>query len=201
LRTLSNSGGVIDMIRDWDPDLILLDLHMPNVDGMTLLVHIRTHLAMPEIPIVVITADSTVAARTSALSAGASDFLLKPIDVVEVTLRVRNLLGIQRLHRQLTDHMALLEQRVEARTAELAASQRRSSSGSQEPVNTATTPPAVRLSGSGHYRYPSQRNLACPPARLNTSDSRPHCTTLARLPFPTGSFSSLDPSPPPNTTR
>lgn len=124
LLTLSDSSGVIDMIKDWDPDLVLLDLHMPNVDGMTLLVHIRTHLAMPEVPIVVITADSTVAARTAALGAGATDFLLKPIDVVEVTLRVRNLLRIQRLHRQLTEHMALLEQRVEARTAELAASQK-----------------------------------------------------------------------------
>lgn len=122
--TLSDSRGVIDMIRDWDPDLVLLDLHMPNVDGMTLLVHIRTRLAMPEVPIVVITADSTVAARTAALGAGATDFLLKPIDVVEVTLRVRNLLRIQRLRRQLTEHMALLEQRVEARTAELAASQK-----------------------------------------------------------------------------
>lgn len=124
LRTLSNSGGVIDMIRDWDPDLVLLDLHMPNVDGLTLLVHIRTHLELPEIPIVVITADSTVAARTAALGAGASDFLLKPIDVVEVNLRVRNLLRIQMLRRQLNEHMALLEQRVEARTAELDASQK-----------------------------------------------------------------------------
>jgi putative two-component system response regulator len=124
LRTLSDSGAVIDVIKEWDPNLILLDLHMPNIDGMTLLVDIRTRLAMPEISIVVITADSTVAARTAALGAGASDFLLKPIDVVEVTLRVRNLLRIQRLHLQLTDQMGLLEKRVEARTAELAASQK-----------------------------------------------------------------------------
>jgi putative two-component system response regulator len=124
LLTLFDSSAVIDTIKDWNPDLILLDLHMPNIDGLTLLVQIRARLAMPELPIVVITADSTVSARTAALGAGATDFLLKPIDVVEVTLRVRNLLRVQRLHRQLTEHMALLEQRVEARTAELAASQR-----------------------------------------------------------------------------
>ncbi len=124
LLSLSDSSGAIDVIEDWDPDLILLDLHMPNVDGLTLLVHIRTRLMKHEVPIVVITADTTVAARTAALGAGATDFLLKPIDIVEVTLRVRNLLRIRRLHRQLTEHTALLERRVEARTAELAASQR-----------------------------------------------------------------------------
>ena len=124
LRSLSDSSGAIDVIEDWDPDLVLLDLHMPNVDGLTLLVHIRTRLMKHEVPIVVITADTTVAARTAALGAGATDFLLKPIDIVEVTLRVRNLLRIRRLHRQLTEHTALLERRVAARTAELAASQR-----------------------------------------------------------------------------
>jgi len=124
LLSLSDSSGAIDVIEDWDPDLVLLDLHMPNVDGLTLLVHIRTRLMKHEVPIVVITADTTVAARTAALAAGATDFLLKPIDIVEVTLRVRNLLRIRRLHRQLTEHTALLERRVEARTAELAASQR-----------------------------------------------------------------------------
>ena len=124
LLALSDSTGVIDLMKDWDPDLILLDLHMPNVDGITLLVEIRTRLMLPELPIVVITADSTVAARTAALGAGATDFLLKPIDIVEVTLRVRNLLRIRKLHRQLSEHTSLLEQRVETRTAELAASQR-----------------------------------------------------------------------------
>ena len=124
LLTLSDSTGVIELIKDWDPDLVLLDLHMPNVDGMTLLVQIRTTLKLPELPIVVITADTTVAARTGALQAGATDFLLKPIDIVEVTLRVRNLLRTRRLHRQLAEHTALLEHRVDERTAELAGSRR-----------------------------------------------------------------------------
>ena len=123
LLALSDSNGVIDAIKDWDPDLILLDLHMPNVDGVTLLVEIRTRL-MLEVPIVVITADSTVAARTAALGAGATDFLLKPIDIVEVALRVRNLLRLRALHRQLSEHTSLLEHKVDTRTAELASSQR-----------------------------------------------------------------------------
>jgi len=124
LIAVSDSSHVIDLIKDWDPDLVLLDLRMPKVDGISVLNQIRTQLMVPEMPIVVITADSTVAARTAALEAGATDFLLKPIDIIEVTLRVKNLLRLRRLHRQLTEHTALLEQRVEARTAELAASQR-----------------------------------------------------------------------------
>ena len=124
LLALFDSGGVIGLIEDWDPDLVLLDLHMQNVDGITLLTDVRTRLRLPEMPIVVITADTTIAARRRALEAGATDFLLKPIDVVEVTLRVRNLLRTRRLQRQLTEHAAQLEQRVEARTAELEGSRR-----------------------------------------------------------------------------
>ena len=44
LLMLSDSSRVIDWIKDWDPHLVLLDLHMPKVDGMTVLIHIRTHL-------------------------------------------------------------------------------------------------------------------------------------------------------------
>ena len=124
LMTVSDSSDVVDLVRNWDPDLILLDLHMPKVDGITVLIQIRTQLMRPEMPIVVITADTTVASRTAALEAGATDFLLKPIDILEVTLRVKNLLRLRRLHRELTDHMASLEERVQERTAELAASQR-----------------------------------------------------------------------------
>lgn len=124
LLTLSDSRRATAVIQEWDPDLVLLDLHMPHSDGMAVLDNIRTELKLPELPIVVITADTTTSARMAALEAGATDFLLKPIDTFEVTLRVRNLLRLRKLHRELTQQTGLLERRVAERTTELAASQR-----------------------------------------------------------------------------
>jgi putative two-component system response regulator len=124
LLTLSDFRRAITVIKEWDPDLVLLDLHLPNSDGIALLDNIRHELNLPELPIVVITADTSTEARMAALEAGATDFLLKPIDTFEVALRVRNLLRLRKLHRELTDQTMLLELRVAERTAELAASQR-----------------------------------------------------------------------------
>jgi putative two-component system response regulator len=124
LLTLSDFRRAIAVVREWDPDLVLLDLHLPNSEGIALLDNIRHELNLPELPIIVITADASNGARMAALEAGATDFLLKPIDTFEVTLRVRNLLRLRKLHRELTDQRTLLELRVAERTAELAASQR-----------------------------------------------------------------------------
>jgi putative two-component system response regulator len=124
LLTLSDFRRAIAVIEEWDPDLVLLDLHLPNSEGIALLDNIRHELNLPELPIVVITADRNARARMAALEAGATDFLLKPIDTFEVTLRVRNLLRLRKLHRELIQQTTLLELRVAERTAELAASQR-----------------------------------------------------------------------------
>ena len=124
LLTLSDFRRALAVIEEWDPDLVLLDLHLPNSDGIALLGNIRHELNLPELPIVVITADTSTKARMAALEAGATDFLLKPIDTFEVTLRVRNLLRLRKLHRELIEQTTLLELRVAERTAELAASQR-----------------------------------------------------------------------------
>jgi len=102
------------------PDLILLDLHMPHLDGFGVL-----ELLVPRVPagtylpVLVLTADITPEAKRRALGMGAKDFLTKPFDSTEVLLRIRNLLETRYLHRQLQDHNRLLEDRVRERTREL----------------------------------------------------------------------------------
>jgi len=99
------------------PDLVLLDLHMPHLDGFALLERIRAAAAPDEyLPVLVLTADVLPEARQRALSAGARDFLTKPIDPVETVLRIRNLLETRRLH---------LEQRRARAAAESAARRQR----------------------------------------------------------------------------
>jgi diguanylate cyclase (GGDEF)-like protein len=96
-----------------DPDLILLDLAMPHLDGFAVMAQLRQ--AIPTgtyLPILVLTADITAQAKQQALSDGASDFLVKPFDNTEVLLRIRNLLHTRRLHLELRRHNHQLEEQL-----------------------------------------------------------------------------------------
>lgn len=84
------------------PDLVLLDLMMPEVDGFQLLEAFSRHDAADEFrPVLVLTADTTIQARRRALALGAKDFVSKPFDVIEVGLRIANLLETRRLYERL----------------------------------------------------------------------------------------------------
>jgi len=106
------------------PDLVVLDLHMPHMDGFQIMESIRPHIPPNEyLPILVITGDRDSLVRERALSVGARDFLNKPFDVSEVLLRIKNLLETRVLHRQIRRHNEVLEDRVRERTLELAETQ------------------------------------------------------------------------------
>jgi len=116
----TNPGEVRSLYRDHDPDLVLLDLHMPGLDGIGVLEQLRTDAAPHTyLPVLVLTGDSSQDARRRALAAGAKDFVTKPFEVDEVVLRIHNLLETRYLHREITAHNQALEQRVEERTADL----------------------------------------------------------------------------------
>src|ERR671919_300952 len=111
---------VEELVQTIDPDLVLLDLHMPGLDGYTLLERLRAKVVpMTDLPVLVLTADVTPAARERALSLGAKDFLTKPFDRTEVVLRVNNLLDTSALQMALTSSNRHLEKRVQERTTEL----------------------------------------------------------------------------------
>src|SRR5207248_135842 len=94
--------------------------HMPHLDGFAVLEQLGG--AIPPdayLPILVLTADITPAAKQRALSLGAKDFLTKPFDATEVLLRIGNLLQTRALHLHLQRENDLLEDKVRARTQEL----------------------------------------------------------------------------------
>ena len=102
---------VLERFTVYKPDLILLDLMMPHVDGLSLMKQLRSRI--PEghyLPIIVLTADVAATAKRQALSLGAKDFLTKPFDVTEITLRVNNLAETRWLYRQLQQRLAALEE-------------------------------------------------------------------------------------------
>ncbi|CAA9254541.1 MAG: hypothetical protein AVDCRST_MAG77-2369 [uncultured Chloroflexi bacterium] len=110
---------------EYAPDLVLLDLHMPRVDGFMVLEQIK-HLITPGdfLPVVILSGDATREAKQRALAGGAKDFLTKPFDATEVLLRIRNLLDTRSLHLRLREHNRLLEDKVLERTRDLEQAQR-----------------------------------------------------------------------------
>jgi putative two-component system response regulator len=119
MRSFTDSREVLAGCNEHQPDLILLDLMMPHVSGLTILEALRSSRSEVFLPILVLTADVTEETKLSALAAGATDFLLKPFDHVEVLLRIGNLLEIRRLHLELDTQRAAFEDAVRCRTAEL----------------------------------------------------------------------------------
>src|SRR5256886_7893786 len=116
---ITDSRQAAETCAAFEPDLVLLDLIMPEVDGFAVLESLREDGSERFLPIVVLTADITEEAKARALEAGATDFLVKPVSQTEALLRIRNLLEARRLNVLLRNQRAALEEAVRERTEEL----------------------------------------------------------------------------------
>ena len=119
LRSVADSRAALDACESFAPDLILLDLMMPHVDGLAILHSLRSAGDEVFLPVIVLTADANEETKRAALGAGATDFLLKPLDHLEVLLRIANLLEMRRLHIQLDTQRVALEDALRERSLEL----------------------------------------------------------------------------------
>lgn len=118
-----NAHEVCALHRKNRYDLILLDLQMPGVDGFEVMEGLKVNDADAYLPVLVITAQPGHKLR--ALQAGARDFVSKPFDLVEVKTRIRNMLEVRLLYKQLDNYNKALEETVLERTAELRESEAR----------------------------------------------------------------------------
>jgi putative two-component system response regulator len=117
--TTTDPFQAIELFVERRPDLVLCDLHMPRMNGASLADTLRHKAGGAAIPIVILTGDGSRESRQKALRAGATDFLTKPFDHVEVALRVRNLLDLRHLHSRLEERNRTLDDEVRARTDDL----------------------------------------------------------------------------------
>lgn len=122
-KSLTDSRLALETCNTFDPDLILLDLMMPHVDGFAILEKMRASGSDIFLPIIVLTADVNEETKRRALSAGATEFLVKPFDQLEVLLRIANALETRRLHVLLDNQRAAFEEAVRERMLELRQSQ------------------------------------------------------------------------------
>src|SRR5664279_1541357 len=120
LESLNDSTRTFEMIGTFKPDLILLDLAMPNISGFQVLEGLRAHrLSEDQIPVLVLTGDSSAENKRRALVAGATELLVKPFDPSEVSMRIRSLLQARFLRQEIQEQNHFLEERVRERTSQL----------------------------------------------------------------------------------
>jgi len=120
VRSTTDSREALALYCEFQPDLVLLDLHMPYLDGYGVIEQLKVVTAPDEyVPILVLTADITLETRRRALEQGAKDLLTKPLDHLEVVLRMKNLLENRFLHVALQRQNLLLEQQVRDRTEQV----------------------------------------------------------------------------------
>lgn len=118
VRSTTDPRQSLSCLFEFEPDLVMLDLNMPYLDGFAVMAQIREAIpADSYLPILVLTADVTAETKRRALAAGAQDFLTKPLDNSEVILRIKNLLENRFLNLEMQNRVrertALLEETLE----------------------------------------------------------------------------------------
>ena len=99
VRSTTDAYEAANLYDEHEPDLVLLDLHMPGLDGFAVMELLEQRISSDMfLPILILTADIRPEIKRRALSAGAKDFVTKPFDRTEVLLRIQNLLETRFLH-------------------------------------------------------------------------------------------------------
>lgn len=116
---LSDPTKLHSLLVDTSPDLVITDWHMPQLDGFAVLDILAPLINHERLPVLVVTGDLSRDARQQALACGAKDFVTKPFDMIEVLLRVRNLLESRILFQDLRKQNRTLLESATGRTREL----------------------------------------------------------------------------------
>jgi putative two-component system response regulator len=119
--TLEAANGIeaLEQARQEQPAVVLLDVMMPGMDGYEVAQRLKTDPATSSMPIVMVTALDDRDSRLKGLEAGAEEFVTKPVDRLELRVRVRNLLRLKEFSDFLADHNRILDAQVQERTRQL----------------------------------------------------------------------------------
>jgi len=109
----------IELYRDFKPDILLLDLVMPKIDGFSVMAQLKEIIKNEAMPILALSPEKGQDIRLKALEAGATDFISKPYEGIEVLVRIRNIIAGHLLHNQVKNQNRILEEKVQERTKEL----------------------------------------------------------------------------------
>jgi putative two-component system response regulator len=122
--TTTDATQVLGLLKQELPDIVLLDVMMPEVSGLEILRLMKMDAVLSTIPVIILTAAPEASVKTQALEGGATDFLSKPVEPTELVLRVRNVLAAKSHFDNLANYSIKLEREVHERTEELVQSRR-----------------------------------------------------------------------------
>lgn len=111
-----NGLGAIELLEEQKPDLILLDIMMPELNGYELLTIIKEKPVLEHIPVILLSAIADSEAKTKGFALGAVDYITKPFEIVEVKARVKTQLKIEEARLLLENQKLILEEKVKERT-------------------------------------------------------------------------------------
>lgn len=139
-----NGQQAIETVKKVPPDVILLDLLMPGMDGLEVLKILKNDDGFTHIPIIVVTALRGLEQMVNAFELGADDFLNKPVNIIELKTRVKAHLKVKAYHDHLLEDQEKLEQEVQKRTEQLREATKRIKEASIETI--------YRLSRAAEYK-------------------------------------------------
>lgn len=117
LTMTNDSRQALELYKKVKPDLVALDMRMPHMDGFEVMRQLREVIPAEDyVPILIVTGELDAPTKHKALADGANDFINKPVDAMEVVLRIKNQLETRRLHQQVRMHNQHLEAQVRLRT-------------------------------------------------------------------------------------
>jgi len=119
VETAENGRQALEILKDFNPDIVLTDYLMPEIDGITLCRSLKNDPETIDIGVVLITGVNDLETRIKGLSAGADDFLGKPVMIPELKARIRSLSKVKFYHDFMKDYQKKLEEEVEKKTADL----------------------------------------------------------------------------------
>lgn len=117
--TTTESPAAMALLRQERPDVLLLDVMMPEVNGIQILEQVRADDQLRYLPVLILTASTDAQTKLTCLNAGANDFLAKPVDPNDLLPRLRNTLILKAHQDRLASYSAELEHQVRIRTSEL----------------------------------------------------------------------------------
>lgn len=138
IATAKNGVEALEKTSEYSPDMIFLDVMMPEMDGFEACRMLKDNPVTSQIPVVLVTALGDQASRNRGLAVGANDFLSKPVDRTEIMIKAKNLLQIKASEDFLKRHNEILAEQVMEKTAELVASKEKLKEGYLDSIRRLT---------------------------------------------------------------
>lgn len=148
----AQSGGeALQALKDNAVDLILLDIMMPGMDGFEVTRRVRENPSYRQLPIMLVTALREKDDHLKGVEAGCDDFISKPVDQIELLVRVRALLKVKAYHDLLNDYQKKLEDDIAARTQELHQALADTKAASLEIIQRLSAASECKDEATGHH--------------------------------------------------